>query len=471
MIRELLRLHIHDEEDLFAFRQAGREAADAVGLDGPDRARVAAAISELGREAYAEHGPVEAVFWIRRVQRPALVVEVGFRREERPALAEAMAVAARLMDEVEEETRGDRVIVRVRKHLPEDAPVPGDARVRAVQERLARLVPASAQEELRRQNEELIEALEDLRRKHEELRELHAELEETNHGVVAMYNQLTQEMEETNQGVVALYAELDDKSEQLRRASESKNRFWANISHELRTPINSMIGLARLLLDTRADPLSAEQRHQIGLIAHSGQTILALVDELLDMAKAEEGRLSLRPVPVDVPALLEHLRSLLEPMAEQAGLRLVVEGATGPSDAPVTDEVMLTRILRNLLANGLKFTRRGEVRLAARTEDGHVVFTVADTGVGIAPEEQERVFEEFYQVPGSGGGGTGLGLPYARRLAEALGGGLTLHSALGEGTTVTVRIPLSPGGEPGPRRPPGAGRAGTADGTGQEGTP
>ncbi|TNY37360.1 sensor histidine kinase [Thermomonospora catenispora] len=412
MIRELLRLRIRDQAALFAFRQAGREAGDAVGLAGSELTRMAAAISEIGRELYAAHGPVEAVFRIRRVGRPALVVEMGVvRRTGRPLPREAMTVAARLVDRIESDEEEGRTVVRVSKDLPPSAPPPSDDRVRRVRERLARLVPTSAPTELERQNRELIEALENVQRQHEELQALHAELE--------------------------------DKSAQLRRTGEVKNRFWANISHELRTPINSMIGLARLLLDSRGDPLSDEQRHQVELIAHSGQTILALVDELLEMAKAEEGRLVLRNAPVDVPLMLERLRSLMEPMAEEAGLRLEVDAETADVQ-PLADETLLTRVLRNLLANGVNFTRAGAVRLSARAEGDHMVFTVSDTGAGIPEAERERVFEEFYQVLGTRGGGTGLGLPYARRLAEAMGGGLELDSAVGSGTTVTVRIPLRP---------------------------
>ncbi|MCP9972768.1 ATP-binding protein [Actinomadura madurae] len=297
----------------------------------------------------------------------------------------------------------------------------------------AGLRPATALEELRTQNAELLAAL-------EELRNLNAELEATNHGVMALYNEISEELEETNSGVVALHAELEEKSDQLRRAVEVKNRFWANISHELRTPVNGIIGLSRLLLDPAAEPVTPEQRHQIILIGETGGTLLALVDELLDMAKAEQGRLEPRPAPVNVPALLKHLAELMGPMAEQAGLTLSVDVSRAPP-VIVTDREMLSRILRNLVGNGLKFTAEGEVRLAAGATSRHTEFVVTDTGVGIPPDEQERVFEEFYQAPGGTARGTGLGLPYARHLATALGGELLLESAEGEGTTVTLRLP------------------------------
>ncbi|MCQ0021383.1 hybrid sensor histidine kinase/response regulator [Actinomadura madurae] len=257
---------------------------------------------------------------------------------------------------------------------------------------------------------------------------------------MALYNEISEELEETNSGVVALHAELEEKSDQLRRAVEVKNRFWANISHELRTPVNGIIGLSRLLLDPAAEPVTPEQRHQIILIGETGGTLLALVDELLDMAKAEQGRLEPRPAPVNVPALLKHLAELMGPMAEQAGLTLSVDVSRAPP-VIVTDREMLSRILRNLVGNGLKFTAEGEVRLAAGATSRHTEFVVTDTGVGIPPDEQERVFEEFYQAPGGTARGTGLGLPYARHLATALGGELLLESAEGEGTTVTLRLP------------------------------
>ncbi len=264
-------------------------------------------------------------------------------------------------------------------------------------------------EELRIQNRQLLQALEESRAQQEELQRLNAELEETNKGVVALYSELSAELEETNTGVVALYAELEDKTRQLRLASEAKTRFWANVSHELRAPVNSVIALARLLLAPDADPLTEEQRQQMSLIAGSGSTLLALVEELLDVAKAESGRLEPHLVPTDLRTLLHQLRGTLRNMARD-GVRLDIPDV---EDVPelVTDEVMLTRVLRNVLSNGLKFTTAGEVRLAVAVEDRAgrpwFVFTTTDTGIGIPQDQQDRVFESSTRswAPTSGAAG------------------------------------------------------------------
>ena len=442
MAEELLRLRVADEEGVFALRQAGRHVAAAVRLDFQDQVRVATALSEIGRELVAHSGMVAVAFCLDRRPAPRLLIEIEYAPEagaHRPK--EGDTAAARLMDLVEETGTEARRTVRLAKDLPADVSAVADATLADLRARLGRLQPATALEELRTQNAELLRTLEDVRRQSEELRALNTELEETNQGVMALYNELSTELEETNRGVVALYAELEEKSDQLREAGEAKNRFWANISHELRTPVNGVIGLARLLLDPAAEPLTEEQRHQVSLVAGASETLLSLVNELLDMAKAEQGRLAPRRTFVEVPSMLRQLADLMTPMAEQAGVRLRVDAADAGALTMVTDEVMLTRILRNLVANGLKFTDEGEVRLTTRRTADHLEFAVADTGMGIPPAERERVFEEFYQVPGGKPGGTGLGLTYSRRLAHALGGDLTLESEVGAGTTVTLRLP------------------------------
>ncbi|WP_405140297.1 ATP-binding protein [Sphaerisporangium sp. NBC_01403] len=438
MNRDLLSFAVRDDRDVFAVRQLGREVAEAVGLDDLDQIRVGTALSEVGREIVAGSRDAEVAF--RLDDLTGLIVDIVYSAGAEAVAPAGVTLAGRLMDTVQHD-EGLRRITLVKK-------VPGaraleEPHLGEIRAKLIELAPTGVLEELRQQNRELAAALEDSRNQRERLLRLNAELEETNQGVFALYNQLSEELEETNRGVVALYAELDEKSAQLREASEAKNRFWATVSHELRTPLNSVIGLVRLLLGPGGEELSEEQHLQVELIGNSAQTLLALVAELLDLAKAESGHITTQPSVVVLPALAERLRMTLHPTTGADGVRLTVDVSRAP-ETLLTDEVLLSRILRNLLSNALKFTESGTVDMTAYSEDQDVVFVVADTGIGIPEEHQERVFEEFFQVPGSAqtrARGTGLGLPYARRLAEVLGGTLSLASVPGEGTTVTVRLP------------------------------
>ena len=348
-----------------------------------------------------------------------------------PPAADGMVAAARLMDTVTSDER----VVRMTKRRPPHA----QPDLRAVGERLAAMLPESSLDELRRNNQDLITALDDLTSQKEQLVALNGELQETNRGVMALYSELSAELEQTNRGVVALYRELDETSGQLRAASESKNRFWANVSHELRTPLNSIIGLTRLLADPGGG-LDSEQLYQVGLIRKASGTLLTLVNDLLDVAKAESGRFVIDPAEVGLPALLATVRGLTRPMAEGKPVNVVVS-ADGAPAAILTDEAALTAILRNLLSNAIKYTDEGEVRLTVATSPDRVEISVSDTGTGIPEGQLERVFEEFYQVPGARRGGTGLGLPYARRLAGLLAAELTLTSEVGRGTTAVLSLP------------------------------
>ncbi|WP_440070130.1 ATP-binding response regulator [Streptosporangium sp. OZ121] len=435
---ELSRIHVQDDQDVFAMRKLGREVAESVGLEAQDQIRVATALSEIGREFVEAGADISVSF---RLERDALLVAVDFSAKTDFRPSDGVTLAGRLVDLIELDPAEGRISMV--KRLPQGRkPRLSAEEIRA---KIAASTPTTALDELRRQNSELAETL-------EEVLQLNTELQETNQGVLALYNQLSEELEETNRGVVALYAELDEKSAQLRAASDAKNRFWATVSHELRTPLNSIIGLVRLLVGPGGDPLAAEQLHQINLIGSSAETLLSLVSELLDMAKAEAGRLDPQPSMVDLVALAERLRMTLRPTTGNDEVTLKVEVSQAPREMLV-DEVMLTRILRNLLSNGLKFTEHGEVKLKvnldAATHD--LVFTVTDTGIGVPEEHLERVFEEFFQVPGPiqvRSKGTGLGLPYARRLAEALGGALHLASVAGSGTTATLRLPYRHDGAP-----------------------
>jgi signal transduction histidine kinase/CheY-like chemotaxis protein len=431
MTSDFARIEVRDVAGVFGARQLGREVAAELRLDRQDQVRVATALSEVARGAVVTAQTAAVAF---SANESHLIITVKFDSE---VPAEGTRAASRLMDDA---TAAGPVLRMLKRRPASLVDLP------SVTKRLAALFPPSPLDqldELRRNNEDLIRALDDLRQQKEQLVLVNAELEETNQGVMAMYSQLSDELEQTNRGVVALYAELDEKSERLREASEAKNRFWANISHELRTPLNSIIGLTRLLADPGGGSLDPEQLHQVDLIRNAGRTLLALVNDLLDVAKAESGRLRIDPATVALPALLGRLRGLVRPMAEGRPIEVIVSDEGAP-DSVLTDELALTAILRNLLANGIKYTNSGEVRLSVRTAGPRLEIVVADTGIGIPAGQQERVFEEFFQVPGVRRGGTGLGLSYARRLAGLLGGDLTLTSEPGAGTTVVLSLPHGP---------------------------
>ena len=427
MISELARLDVRDPTGVFAARQLGRGLAASLALEQQDQIRVATALSEISRSAVTVGRTAVIAFGIDDTD---LLVTVTLDGEPP---AEGIAAAARLMDKVT--TNGH--VVRMTKRRPPDV----QPDMQLVNKQLAAVLPQSALDELRRQNQDLILALEDLKQQKDQLLLLNSELQETNRGVMALYSELSNELEQTNRGVVALYAELDETSERLRTASESKDRFWANVSHELRTPLNSIIGLTRLLAEPTADGgLDPERLYQVELIKNSASTLLALVNDLLDVAKAESGQLHVDPANVDLRAVFGRLRGLARPMAEGRPVEVIVSD-DGIPDTILTDEVALTSILRNLLSNGIKYTDSGEVRLSVRVTGPRLEISVADTGIGIPAGLYGHVFEEFYQVPGVRRGGTGLGLPYARRLARILGGDLKLTSEPGVGTTVVLDLP------------------------------
>ncbi len=429
MISQLARLDVRDPAGVFAARQLSRGLAAVLQLDRQDQVRVATAVSEITRSAVTAGLTAVVTFSIDDAD---LVLAITMNGDPP---ADGIAPARRLMDQV----TADGSAIRMTKRRPPG--VKPDRR--QVSEQLAATGSQTALDELRRQNQDLIIALDDLREQKDQLVMLNAELQETNQGVMAMYGELSSELEQTNRGVVALYAELDETSERLRAASESKDRFWANVSHELRSPLNSIMGLTRLLAEAApdGDGLDPERLYQVELIRNSGGTLLTLVNDLLDVAKAESGQLHTDPANVDLPALLGRLRGLARPMIESKPVTVTVS-ADGTPDVILTDEVALTAILRNLLSNGIKYTDRGEVRLSTRVTGPRLEIIVADTGIGIPAGLTGHVFEEFYQVPGIRRGGTGLGLPYARRLARILGGDLTLTSQPGTGTTVVLDLPL-----------------------------
>ena len=443
MSAPLLAIRLRYEEDVVLARQRGRQLAAALGFDAQDQTRIATAVSEIARNAfrYAREGKV--VFAIEGRTRPQLLTIVV--SDEGPGIADLPAVlegryqsatgmgvgirgAQRLMDRfaiTSEVGRG--TTVELRKLVPRSTPLLGPEALAAIADRLAREAPRNPVEEVQQQNQELLRALEELTKRQEELAAVNLELEDT------------------NRGVVALYAELDERADHLRRADEIKTRFISNMSHEFRTPVNSIQALARLLLDRIDGELTAEQERQVLFIRQAADALSELVNDLLDLAKIEAGKTLVRPNEFEVPSLFGALRGMLRPLLVGDAVSLVFEAA---DDVPplYTDEAKVSQILRNFISNALKFTVRGEVRVSAEPADGgaSVVFRVTDTGIGIAADDLERIFQEFAQVESPlqrRVKGTGLGLPLCRRLAELLGGRVTVESTEGVGSAFSAVIP------------------------------
>jgi signal transduction histidine kinase len=441
-------MHLRVAQDIFAVRQLGREVARAVGMEQQDQTRLATALSEVSRVLLGggQVTTAEVVFTAPPDGVPTLWVTVRSPVSGDAArLGPQLGQVGRLVDTMEVRDEDTGTVVHMARRLPANAPKLTRERMDEIRTGLGEHVPGNPLDELNLQNQQLIAALDEVRAQRDELARLNAELEETNRGVMALYHQLSEELEETNRGVVALYAELDEKSVQLAAASEAKSRFLANVSHELRAPVTAIIGLGRLLTDEGSDQLTEDQQRQVGLIRTSAADLLSLVNDLLDLAKAEAGRIEPTWAEVDLKAVFGQLRGTLRPLATRPEVDFRIDEPAVPTI--YSDEVLLARVLRNLLTNALKFTAAGHVQLSVRRVDDDVEFVVDDTGTGIPADLHERIFEEFFQVPGSrpiSGKGTGLGLPYARRLAGILGGALRVTSTPGEGSTFTVRLPALP---------------------------
>ncbi|NYF34774.1 ATP-binding protein [Stenotrophomonas sp. JAI102] len=257
---------------------------------------------------------------------------------------------------------------------------------------------------------------------------------------------LRAELDETNQGVLALYAELDEQAEQLREVSELKSRFLSYMSHEFRTPLGSILSMTRLLEDGMDGPLTEEQRRQVRFISTSTSELREMVDDLLDLAKIEAGRITISPAWFDLMDLFSALRGMFRPLVEGNQVDLLFE------DPPVmpmlyTDDKKLAQILRNFISNALKFTPSGQVVVSTQLEgESAVRFSVRDTGIGIPAELQSTLFEDFVQVDTplqKRLRGTGLGLSLCKRFAELLGGHVGVESEIGTGSNFYVVLPLT----------------------------
>jgi signal transduction histidine kinase len=433
--QRILGVALEGEQDVVLLRQRARQVSALLGFSQPDQVRIATSVSEVAR-ACQQHSKGRAAFNLAE-ENGRQRLEVEFRLAPHPGASApplraaeapemALVCAHRLMDDciVEETPAGTTVTLR--KTLPAQR-ASSAADLAELSHKLAAAPPANSFQEVQVQNQELLGTLAELRERQEDLLSL------------------TRELEDTNRGIVALYAEIEDKAERLRRADDMKSRFLSNTSHELRTPLSSIRALAKLLLDRMDGELTVEQERQVQFIADAASDLSELVNDLLDLAKIEAGKVEVVVAPVTVENMFRALKGMLRPLVDAAEVELVFDagGVAQPFDS---DEGKISQILRNFISNALKFTEHGEVlvRAVVDEENDTIAFAVADTGIGISPENLQLIFEEFSQIEHPlqrKSKGTGLGLPLCRKLAELLGGRVDVQSTPGQGSTFTLTLP------------------------------
>jgi signal transduction histidine kinase len=255
---------------------------------------------------------------------------------------------------------------------------------------------------------------------------------------------LQAELAETNKGVLALYAELDDNALQLREAADLKSRFLSYMSHEFRTPLASITSITDILLNGMDGPLTQEQQRQLKFVQGGVRELTEMVDDLLDLAKVEAGRISISPEWFEMVDLFSALRGMFRPIVASDSVSLIFEEPDAVSRI-YTDDKKLSQILRNFISNALKFTPNGEVRVTAKMATEELVeFAVSDTGIGIAADHLPALFSDFVQLDTrihKRLRGTGLGLSLAKKFSELLGGSVAVQSELGKGSRFSVLIP------------------------------
>ncbi len=442
MSMPLLNLEIRLELDIVLARQRARQIATLLGFAPLDQTRIATAVSEIARNTvqYAGGGRIDFLvesgsvreFEIRFRTRGAGIKDLEAILEGQytspTGLGLGIVGAKRLMDRFTiESTPGAGATVLMAKTLPHRTDKITPEELAHISAELARHAPQGLLDELQKQNQELLNTLQELRHSQSEIAQMHS-----------------RELDETNRGVVALYNEFEQGTKALQRLSDLKSRFLSEMSHEFRSPLNSIKGLTGFLLARSDGELSAEQEKQIRLIRDAAEGLSTLVDDLLDLARVEAGKATIRRGSFEVSALFEGLHGMIRPMIDPQRVSLVFEDPPAISTFS-TDEGKVAQILRNFLTNAVKFTERGEIRVRAQPGNGDMVsFSVMDTGIGISAENMNRIFEDFGQIDNplqNSAKGVGLGLPLTRKLAQLLGGTVSVTSEPGAGSTFFAVIP------------------------------
>jgi signal transduction histidine kinase len=436
----VITLGLRSQEDVLLTRRRARDLAGLLQLGAEAQSRLATAVWEVARlsQRHGSTGEVElavadepaaVVVTIRGIAHAALTGEVPGGAADRLDLAKLR----QLVDRVEARGNGNTALVRLTCALAADTWLPGLDELAHVLGSLQRHESGEAQatvNELRMQNAELVTALATLREREREL------------------TALNRRLNDTNQAVTALLAELGQQAEELRGRAAGHDNFLRSLTHELRTPLYAVRGMAEAILREGGDHMHERLREDVGLIDGAMKEALDLVNDHLDLARIAAGREVVRVSDVDVEELFSALRGIVAHLPRSADVTIVFEELNG---VPIlrTDGFKLSQILRNYVVNGLKYTDRGEVRVSAMPVDAGsaIRFAVADTGPGLDSADQTRIFEEFVQLGRTGRvgelRGSGLGLPICKRLATLLGGEVGVTSEPGRGSCFTATIPTT----------------------------
>jgi signal transduction histidine kinase len=433
--KKILSVSIGKQSRLLAVRNQIRMALDYLEVSRREQNRLIIALSELGRNAlqYADGGEL-ALFAFSEAGRRGVSFLLSDQGPGIPHLNEIVQGAYRFPP-----GRG-LGIISARRLLDEFE----------IRTALGQGTEARGLLHVERLNTQKLEGS-DLNRLHEmlalqpDLEEILVSLREKEQ----LIEQLTRELNATNEGLIALYREIDEKRLALSRVNRLKSAFLANMSHELRTPLHSILALSQILLDRIDGDLSSEQQRQVEMIQRSGEQLLKLIDDILDLSAIEAGKIRIQKGWVDLRKVVQEAIMSVEPLAQKKQLALTAE-IPDPFPPVFSDETRVRQILLNLLCNAVKFTPSGKITVvlsAEKGEDGseEVLISVQDTGIGISPKQLGSIFEPFHQEDHGSSrryGGIGLGLSISKQLVERLGGRIWADSAVQKGSTFTFTLPL-----------------------------
>lgn len=432
-------IYVRREADIIKVRDRVRRLARELGFDSTTQIKITTAVSEVTRNIY-EYARQGAITLALAERGPDLGLQIT-ARDDGPGIDEAtlkailrgsyqsasglgvgLAGTRKLMDEFDLQTgEGDGTRVVVVKWLPRARAAEVRTSVEELRAGLADELDDSALEELQRQNRDLVAVLEELEEKRTELERVNTELAATNQ-------------------------ELNEANAKLRELSEMKEEFLALTTHDLRSPLTVISGVISFFTSGRLGELTPEQKNMVAMMERNAQSLIELVNDLLDASKLESGTMRLELASIDLRGLIDELRENMEPLAREKGLQMEEDL---PEDLPPVeaDRTKLRRILVNLVSNAIKFTSKGgRVSVRAARTDGRIHISVSDTGVGIAPEDVKRLFDKYEQARSRatrGEKGTGLGLYITKQLVELHGGEIKVESEVGKGSTFSFTIPAA----------------------------